>query len=204
MKKSILLIGVLCFLLTSCGGGQKKATEQTTQEKPKTEQKCEKECQLTEEQKAEMDAFMAQWNNWDNLDDATKTDLIAKAKTCMDKKAEGCKGHDGEKEGCKSKETGEPCKGKEEGKPCCKEGDAPKCELTEEQKAEMEVKMAEMKAKWDSFETLSLNEQKELIDMKMNCCKKSCSGHHHGDKEGCKGHNHDGEKSCDKDKKADK
>lgn len=232
MKKIVLTLGVVfCILLTSCGGGQKKVQEQTKDECCKTEQKC----QMTEEQKAECEAFKAQWDNWDNLDDATKTNLIAKAKACIDKKAEGCKNHGekecckgkegegcknhGEKEGCKGKE-GEGCKnhGEKEGcknkegegcknhgeKECCKgkEGE-PKAELTAEQKAECEAKkiecekkMAEMKAKWEAFETLNLEEQKELIDMHMKMM--SCKKHQHGGEgckahEGCKGHeNHEG------------
>ena len=177
MKKLVLLLSVvLCLGMTSCNCGQKKADAAAKDECTKTEQKC----QMTEEQKAEMEAFMVQWNDWENLDDATKTDLIAKAKACIDKKAECCKAKEGEKTACcKDKKEGEKacCKDKKEGEKAC---DPAECEA---KKAECEAKKAEMKAKWEAFETLTLDEQKELIDAKMACCKKHCCKKE-GEKEG--------------------
>jgi hypothetical protein len=60
------------------------------------------------------------------------------------------------------------------GEQVCKE----MAEMTDEQKAECEKKCAEMKAKWENFATLTVDEQKDLIMERLNCC------------------NHDGEKPC--------
>ena len=50
-------------------------------------------------------------------------------------------------------------------------------EMTEEQKAECEQKCAEMKAAWENFANLSVDEQKDLIMKRLGCCdgeKKCC------------------------------
>ena len=60
------------------------------------------------------------------------------------------------------------------GEQVCKE----MAEMTEEAKAECEKKCAEMKAKWDNFANLTVDEQKDLIMERLNGC------------------NHDGEKPC--------
>ena len=58
---------------------------------------------------------------------------------------------------------------------------AENCEgVQEEVCPEKAAKCAEFKAKWESWETLTIDEQKELIDAKMNCCKAKCEA-----KEGC-------------------
>ena len=66
-------------------------------------------------------------------------------------------------------------------------------------KAECEAKKAEFEAKWANFNNLPLEEQKALIDMKMNCKKGGCckkEGCHKGG-EGKKCHKEDNAK-CDK------
>ncbi|MCK9302390.1 MAG: hypothetical protein PHU62_01195 [Bacteroidales bacterium] len=220
MKKISLLLAVLIIVLASCNN--KKVEKQTEN----TECKDKQECQMTPEEKAAMEEFRAKWDNWVNLEEAEKTALIAQAKEniakceakmaemeakegegcckakegegcckakegegCKSKEGEGCKGKEGE--GCKSKE-GEGCKGKEG--ECCKNKHP---ELTPEQKAEFEAKKAEFEAKWAQIDSLSIEEQKALIDAKMECMKHRC----HGDKcapasgDSCK---KDCDKSCDK------
>ena len=59
-------------------------------------------------------------------------------------------------------------------------------EMTEEQKAECEKKCAEMKAKWDNFANMTLDEQKDLIMERLGGC--------HGDKPCCKGEGEEGHK----------
>ena len=74
-----------------------------------------------------------------------------------------------------------------EAKACCKEGkeecEKKMAEMTEEQKAECEKKCAEMKAQceqmkaaWENFANISLDEQKDLIMKRLGGCEgeKSC------------------------------
>ena len=64
---------------------------------------------------------------------------------------------------------------KEAGEGCAKE----MAEMTEEQKAECEAKCAEMKAAWDNFANLTVDEQRDLIMKRLEGCggeKKCCKG----------------------------
>ncbi len=143
MKKLTLLLGALCFVFASCCNN----AEQTTENGVVTEQteKCsKKECpkdkcckkeraccpKMTEEERAEMEAFKAQWKDWENQTEEVKKELIDKA--------------------------------------ICK------INAKEAFKKEMEAKIAEMETKWQNISSLSLEEQKEVIDWKMGkrCCKK--------------------------------
>ena len=57
----------------------------------------------------------------------------------------------------------------EEGKPCCK----PQCpEMTEEMRAEMEAKCAEMREKWANFDNLSIEDQKAAIEGRLEMMKR--------------------------------
>lgn len=98
MKKLFIIAIAGLFTFASCG---KKAVEPAT-EPVQTEQECEKKCELTEEQKAEMEA----WANWDSQTDERKAELVANKKACLDKcmaeKAEKC---EGETEKCPEKEA---------------------------------------------------------------------------------------------------
>jgi hypothetical protein len=111
------------------------------QEQPKHE--C---CKMSEEQKAECEAFCKQWKDWTNLTDDVKKDLIAKTKERFDK-----------------------------------------------QDAERDAKIAECKAEWANFDKLTLDEQKALIDKRMQCEKKCCKT----DKKCCKEGKKEGEQKCD-------
>ena len=84
MKKLTVLAGVLCFVFVSCCNKTADAPkeEQCTKEE-KHEHNC---CKMTEEQKAECEAFRKQWDDWANLTDDVKKELVAKKKACIDKK----------------------------------------------------------------------------------------------------------------------
>ncbi|MDR2010504.1 MAG: hypothetical protein LBQ22_08475 [Bacteroidales bacterium] len=160
MKKLIYLL-LPIFLFVACNNNQKaKETTEETQKCEQEEKKCckdgEKKCckELTEEQKAEMEA----WNNWDSQTDEKKAELVENRKACIDKmmaeKAEKCEGKEG-KEECPKK--------------------AEKC--------------AELKAKMDNWDNLTIDEKKVLLDEFAPKCHKDgegCKGHKDG--EGCKGH----------------
>ena len=150
MKKLAVLVSALCFVFVGCNCNA-PATEPTTEDSTKCEGKKEC-CQMTEEQKADMEA----WNDWDNQTAEKQAELVAKRKACIDKKM-------AEK--------------------------AEKCDATkEEQCPEKKAKCEEMKAKWDKWETLTIDEQKALLD-EMKCCgKKKCCKE--GDKKEC-------EKKCE-------
>jgi hypothetical protein len=84
MKKLTVLAGVLCFVFVSCCNKTADAPE---------EKQCTKEekhehgsCKMTEEQKAECEAFRKQWNDWENLTDDVKKDLVGKMKVRIDEK----------------------------------------------------------------------------------------------------------------------
>ena len=145
---------------------------------PKQEQKAEEPQQETcvaEEHHCPFCPLKAEYAKWDEMDETTKADLNKKAYDLFAQM-------DAEMEVKKAE-----C----EAKPCCKEG---KPELTEEQKAECEAKCAEMKAEcekmkaaWESFETLSLDEQKDLVLGRiaaMGMGEKKCD-HHEGEGHEC-------------------
>jgi hypothetical protein len=117
----------------------------------------------TEETTCPYQAALEQWENWENLDAEAQVALVGELKAFFD---ECCKAKCEEK--CEAKEGEEVC-------------------------PEKAAKCAEFKAKWEAFETLTLEEQKELLDVaiahKAKCCE--------GKKEGgcCK----DKEETCDKD-----
>jgi hypothetical protein len=145
MKKLAVLISVFCFIFVACNNNQPApATEEPTEQCDKKHG--EKECQMTEEQKADMEA----WKNWDNQTTEKKEELVAKRKACIDKKMA---------------EKSEKC-------------DAEK----KEQCPEKEAKCAEMKAKFDNWNNLTLDEKKALLDemQPKKCCKEG------GDKKCCK------------------
>ena len=135
----ILLAGAAFLVVKNCGCC-----------KAETEKTCckdgeKKECQLTEEQKANI----AAWEDWDNQTSEKQEELVAARKACIDSKlAEKAGKCDAEKEKCQ----------KEEGK----------C-------PEKEAKCAEMKALWDNWDNLTIGEKKALLDeMAPKCCKKEC------------------------------
>ncbi len=151
MKKIALMIGALCFVFASCNNTV--STQEESVENPPMEKKChhhgDKHCpQMTEEQKAECEAFRTQWNDWANLDDNAKKELITTAKARIDER---------------------------------------EAKIKAEREA-MEAKKAEMDAKWNNFDNLTLDEQKELLDFKMHCCKPCCKNKCDKKEQPCGGH----------------
>jgi len=86
MRKLLVSLTALCLILASCCGNQTPATDATEKEccKKHEEGKCCKG--MTEEQKQACAEFKAKWDNWENLTDTEKQDLITKKKECFDKK----------------------------------------------------------------------------------------------------------------------
>ena len=110
----------------------------------------------------EQEAMFANWENWDALELEQKEALVIEMKAFID----ACKAK------CEKK-----CEGKEEGevKEVCPEKQA-KCE--------------EFKAKWEMFEELEMDVQKELLDIKLQhmakvCCKENKEGCCKKEKEEC-------------------
>jgi hypothetical protein len=113
---------------------------------------------------AEQEEMFANWENWAELEEEAQIALVADMKAYMDE--------------CKAK-----CEAK------CAEKEA-----TEEPEEMCPVKKAEIEefiAKWEAFETLTLEEQKCLIDQVLECKAKCCKEKEEGCKkehEGCPKH----------------
>lgn len=99
MKKiTLLLSAVVCVaIMAACGGNKQNDAKEQTCCKAKQEQ-CDKQhhgekpaCNMTEEQKAECKAFQEKWNNFDNLTADEQAELIAKKRTCIEKRREEAK-----------------------------------------------------------------------------------------------------------------
>lgn len=191
MKKVyVLLLVALCLIATSCGN-KKKNAEQVSQP---TEQMEQPKCHHMEMPEAKQihDIF----ESWEAKTDAEKSAAIAEAKKIADDFI------------AKKDEMKQECK--PEGKPECKPEDKPECkhegkpegkpELTEEQiaamKAEMEAKKAEFDQKWADFSTLTLDEQKALIESLFQCKGHCCKGGEHKEGECCKGGEKKGGECC--------
>ena len=168
---------------------------------PKQEQKPEEpqqEAIAQEEHHCPFCTLKAEYANWDNMDEAARVELNNKAIALfaeldaeMEAKKAECEQkcqHEGEHQ-CQH-EGEHQCQ--HEGEHQCQHGMP---ELTEEQKAECEAKCAEMKAvmdQWANIETLTNDEQKDLILSRiaaMGMGEGKC-GNHEGEKHEC---NHEGE-----------
>ena len=158
MKKLLIFASALCFVFASCSNN---TTETNTPAEPEEmqEMNCPKDkgpkCQMTEEEKAECEAFRQKWNDWANLDDAAKKELITTAKAKVDERRTEMKNQlaeaqaqmeaqetawadfdnktlDEQKEmldnamKCDKHHGPKPCC-KDEKKPCCKDGEKPCC-----------------------------------------------------------------------------
>ena len=149
MKKLFLTLGLASLFMVACNNTPKQQEE--TVAEPVQEQ-----TEVVEEkQECPMHALKEEYAKWDEMDDQMKAELNQKAATMfaeMDAKMEEMKAA---------------------GEEVCKD----MAEMTEEQKAECEQKCAEMKAAWENFANLSVDEQKDLIMKRLGCCdgeKKCC------------------------------
>ena len=149
MKKLFLTLGLASLFMVACNNTPKQ--EETVAE-PVQEEVTEV---VEEKQECPMHALKEEYAKWDEMDDQMKADLNQKAAAVfaeMDAKMEEMKAA---------------------GEEVCKD----MAEMTEEQKAECEQKCAEMKAAWENFANLSVDEQKDLIMKRLGCCdgeKKCC------------------------------
>ena len=152
MKKLFLTLGLASLFMVACNNTPKQ--EETVAEPVQEETEV-----VEEKHECPMHALKDAYAKWDEMTDEAKAELNAKAValfTEMDAKMEEMKAA---------------------GEEVCKE----MAEMTEEQKAECEAKCAEMKAKWDNFANMTVDEQKDLILERLGGC---CN--HEGDKPCCK------------------
>ena len=152
MKKLFLTLGLASLFMVACNNTPKQ--EETVAEPVQEETEV-----VEEKQECPMHALKDAYANWDEMTDEAKAELNQKACATfaeMDAKMEEMKAA---------------------GEEVCKE----MAEMTEEQKAECEAKCAEMKAKWDNFANMTVDEQKDLILERLGGC---CN--HEGDKPCCK------------------
>ena len=155
MKKLFLTLGLASLFMVACNNTPK---QEEAPAEPVQEEKTEV---VEEEHNCPMHALKEQYAKWDEMTDEAKAELNKKAYdvfTTMEAEMEAKK--------AEMEVAGEQV---------CKE----MAEMTEEQKAECEKKCAEMKAKWDNFDNMTIDEQKDLIMERMGGC--------HGDKPCCKG-----------------
>lgn len=110
---------------------------------------------VAEEHHCPMHDLAAEYENWDNLTDEAKAELNQKAVAIFNEM---------DAQRAEMQAEGEQL-----------------VEMTEEQRAECEAKCAEMKAKWENFANMTLDEQRDLIMERLNGC------HHGGDKPCCHG-----------------
>ena len=160
MKKLFLTLGLASLFMVACNNTPKQP-EQAAE--PVQEAKTEV---VEEKHDCPMHALKDEFAKWDEMTDEAKAELNKKA-------AETFAAMDAEMEAKKAEMEAA-------GEQVCKE----MAEMTEEAKAECEKKCAEMKAKWDNFANLTVDEQKDLIMERLNGCN------HEGDKPCCK---HEGE-----------
>jgi hypothetical protein len=152
MKKLFLTLGLASLFMVACNNTPK-------QEEPVAEPVQEETEVVEEKHECPMHALKDAYAQWDEMTDEAKAELNQKACVMfaeMDAKMEEMKAA---------------------GEEVCKE----MAEMTEEQKAECEAKCAEMKAKWENFANMTVDEQKDLVLERLGGC---CN--HEGDKPCCK------------------
>ena len=169
MKKLFLTLGLASLFLVACNNTPKEQPVQSAEPAQVQEIKTNA---VAEKKVCPMEALKAEYANWDNMTDEAKAELNKKAASLFAemqaKKAE-----------CEA-----------DSKNCCKEGkeecEKKMAEMTEEQKAECEKKCAEMKAEceamkaaWENFANMTVDEQKDLVLKRLEGCggeKKCCKG----------------------------
>jgi len=159
MKKLALTLGMACLFMVACNNApkQKEATETPAPATPTTEV-------VEEKHECPMGQLKQEYAKWDEMDDTMKAELNKKAASVLT-----------EMEAKKAEMMAK-------GEGCAKE----MAEMTEEAKAECEKKCAEMKAAWENFANMSIDEQKDFIMKQLEGCG--------GEKNCCKG---EGEHKCE-------
>ena len=156
MKKLVLTLGLACLFMVACDNTPKQPEQPA---EPVQEEKTEV---VEEKQECPMHALKDAFANWETMEEAAKTELIGKAKTTFAEMDAAMEAKKAEMEAA--------------GEEVCKE----MAEMTEEQKKECEAKCAEMKAAWEKFDELTLDEQKDLIMKRLEGCggeEKGCCKH---------------------------
>ena len=162
MKKLVLTLGLASLFMVACNNTPKEPAQPA---EPVQEEKTEV---VEEKHECPMHALKEEYAKWDEMTEEGKAELNKKAAdvfTAMDAEMEAKKA---EMEAA--------------GEKVCKE----MAEMTEEAKAECEKKCAEMKAAWENFANMSVDEQKDLIMKRLEGCggeEKACCKH-----EGEEGH----------------
>ena len=159
MKKLFFVLGLASLFMVACNDTPKQEEQQQPAEQP-----AETTEVVEEKEECPMHALKEEYAKWDELTDEAKAELNMKAVAIfadMDAKMEAKKA---EMEAA--------------GEEVCQK----MAEMTEEQKAECEAKCAEMKAKWENFPTMTVDEQKDLIMERLG----GCCNHEEGEKACCK------------------
>ncbi|MBQ6770884.1 MAG: hypothetical protein IJP44_07915 [Bacteroidales bacterium] len=164
MKKLFLTLGLASLFMVACNNTPKQQEQPAEQPAETTEVVEEKhECPMHAIME-DLSVIKAEYANWDQMDDATKASLNQKAANVFAKM-----------EAVKAEMMAK-------GEGCAKE----MAEMTEEQKAECEAKKAEceakcaeMKAAWENFGNMTVDEQKDLVMKRLEGCggeKGCCKG----------------------------
>ena len=165
MKKLVLTLGLACLFMVACNNTPKQPEQAAAPVEEKTEV-------VEEKHECPMGQLKAEYANWETMTDEAKAELNKKACEMF------------------AQMDAKMAEMEAEGKACCKEGkeecEKKMAEMTEEQKAECEKKCAEMKAEceamkaaWENFANMTVDEQKDLVLKRLEGCggeKKCCKG----------------------------
>jgi len=171
MRKLFVSLTAVCLILASCCGGNQPATD--TAEKgccKKEEQgKCCKG--MTEEQKQACAEFKAKWDDWANLTDEVKEEMIGKRKECFDKKMAEMKEHEAKMQ-------------------------AHKAEMEEQYAAFETMTLDQQKDFFDNYGNICIKVKTKGCCEKKEGCAKKCEGKKEGCQKEC-AHKKEGcEKKC--------
>ena len=164
MKKLFLTLGLASLFMVACNNTPKQEEQPAEQPATETTEVVEEkhECPM-HAIKEDLANLQAEYAKWDEMDDATKAALNQKTADVF------------------AKMNAVKTEMMEKNEECAKK----MAEMTDEQKAECEAKCAEMKAAWDNFANLGVEEQKEFLMKQFEGCggEKKCCNH-----EGEEGH----------------